>query len=228
MDHRSLLRQEQDAYEAVLAQEGLAPIEESAGAELEQGARGRTRPRQDEDAQAVEAFKAWAAEVLVSCAFHERGPGLPSTLTRRQVWRLYAQGRSMNQIAVAVGISRQKVVVAVQVTKRESGIPCPVSNPWLRRRYDKEEPMQRLGKVDYEMVLLRGDIKIPGHTAMKDRLVPMKGHDGSIHPLQGTPHSGGIDFELPTQHAGRKTTQTITVPWHKIEVAHQAAEDWIP
>lgn len=223
----SLLRQQEAAYEALLAQEGLAPIDERRAVVLEQGARGRTRPRHEEDGEAVQAFTAWALKVLETCAFHDRGPGLPSTLTRRKVWRLYAGGRSLNQIAAEVGISRQKVVVAVQVTKRESGVPCPVSNPWLRRRYDVEEPMQQAKRVEYAAIHLRNEMTVPGVPIAKNRLMPMKGHDGLVRPLMGMPGPGGIEVEFHVTLNGRKATQLVTVPWWNIKQADQVAEDWI-
>jgi hypothetical protein len=55
----------------------------------------------------------------------------------------------------------------------------------------------------------------------------MKGHDGLVRPLWGTPREGGIDVELHVVRNGRKAVQTVTVPWWNIKQADQVAEDWI-
>lgn len=224
-----LRRQQEAAYEDVLAQEGLAVIE-SHSFQLDVD---RVRAPMDATrSDAVALWLAWAGEVLEVCPFRERGPGIPSRQTRRRVWRLYASGRPLSEIAAESGVSKQKVKVAIRVTKDETGIPEPVQNPWLRRRGAEESDMteakRRPEPVEYSRVELKGELKIPGIPTTKSTLMPMKGHNGVTLPLMGTPHVGGIDFELPTTHNGRKTITIITVPWQSIKQAEQAPEDWTP
>lgn len=222
------VRQQQDAFEATLASEGLAPISEAAN--------GGVRPLEVAGGvgggEAVSLYLEWASDVLAACPFRRRGMGLVSPAKRRKVWALVAEGRTWGSIAEELGLSRRHVRLAVAVTKEEAGIPAPVANPWARHARLRNQPtedddvMNR--PVEYARVELRNELKVPGNPTTKNVLLPMKGHDGQVQRLMGIPHAGGIDFELPTHHQQRKTTTVITVPWWNIKHAERAPEDWIP
>jgi hypothetical protein len=229
----SLRRQQQRAYDDVLAQEGLGELD--AGGMVSQ----RGAPTARGSADSVDEYLAWAREVLATCPFALRGHGAPSPATRRQVWAEHAAGRTVTQVAQTLGIARRNVVRAIALTKQEAP-PPPVVNPWrksgraaveakLQEASDMDPKKQERRQVEYSRVILRTEVQVPGVFARKSELVPMKGHRGIKIPLMGTPHAGGIDFELPTEHvlAGskRKTMTVITVPWAAIQQAEQVPEE---
>lgn len=225
----SLRRQMFTAWERVLSNDGLAPLDNEV-------LTPHLRPMPKvADASARLAWVEWAETVMRECAFERRASGVTSPATRRRVWELHATGLSAGDVARAVGISRRKVKAAVALTKQEAGIPCPVVNPWLKSLAGrlqaeskiKEESVAKAEVVEYALIELRRDFRIPGHPAVKNRLVPMKGHDGRTHPLLGVPHAGGIDIEFPTFHRQRPTTTVITVVWPDIARAEREPEDWI-
>lgn len=226
----SLQKQQATAWERVLADEGLAPLDN----EVSLTPHLRPLPASS-DVAARDAWVNWAETVLRDCRFELRAPGVTSPATRRRVWELHATGMSAGDVATEVGISRRKVKAAIALTKEECGIACPVVNPWLKSLSGrlqaedkiKEADVAKQEVVEYALIELRRDFRIPGHPAVKNRLVPLVGHDGKVHPLRGVPHAGGIDIEFPTVHKGRKTTTVITVVWADIARAEREPEDWI-
>jgi len=227
----SLQKQQATAWERVLAEEGLAPLDNQVSSTPHL----RPLPAAG-DVAARDAWVAWAETVLRECPFARRAAGVPSPATRRRVWELHATGMSAGDAAKSVCISRRKVKAAIALTKEECGVACPVVNPWrkdLSGRLQaedkiKEADVAKQEVVEYALIELRRDFRIPGHAAVKNRLVPLTGHDGKVHPLRGVPHVGGIDIEFPTFHKGRKTTTIITVVWADIARVEREPEDWIP
>ena len=225
-----LKQQQQRAYDDVLAQEGLAALDTS-GLTSKRGASVADGP-----VDTVDEYLTWAREVLATCAFELRAPGSPGPITRRLVWEWHAQGMSVRAVALRVCIAERNVKRAIALTIQEAG-PPPVVNPWRKSgRAAAETKLQeatleatKRRTVEYSRVVLRSEINIPGVVLRKSELVPMRGHNGIKLPLMGTPHAGGIDFELATEHviAGKKvkTTTTITVPWTNIQQADHAPEE---
>jgi hypothetical protein len=177
----SLQKQQATAWERVLAEEGLAPIDN----EVSLTPHLRPIPASS-DVAASDAWVPWAETVLRECPFARRAAGAPSPATRRRVWELHASGMSAGDVASEIGISRRKVNSANALTRQEAGIPCPVVNPWrkdLSGRLQaedkiKEADVAKQEVVEYALIELRRDFRIPGHTAVKNRLVTLTGHDG--------------------------------------------------
>lgn len=237
----SLQRQQATAWERVLAEEGLAPLDGGEWSPTDRLPRNykRVMPqrvRMGGASESADQFIAWAETVGRECRFERRAQGVPSPATRRRVWELHATGMSAGDVAGSVGISRRKVKAAIALTKQEAGIPCPVVNPWRKdlggrlQAEDKikEADVAKQEVIEYALIELRRDFRIPGHSAVKNRLVPLTWHDGKVHPLRGVPHVGGIDIEFPTFHKSRKTTTVITVVWADIARVEREPEDWIP
>lgn len=227
-------------WEAILEREGLGAVDPVNTMVRPQVVRSSGA---DASTDAADRYLAWARDVLERCPFSVvRGDAdhpIPAPGTRRWVWAMHADGVSINNTASELGISRRAVKTSIRLTRAEAAAflnsTPPVANPWLksrlcRRRAEdkiKEESVAKAEVVEYALIELRRDFRIPGHPAVKNRLVPMKWHDGKIHPLRGIPHAGGIDIEFPTVHVGRKTTTVITVVWPDIAGAQREPEDWI-
>lgn len=238
-----LKRQQQRAYDDVLAQEGMSPLDSKGGMVSRRGAPdlpARHGPVQESGigARAVDEYLGWARDVLATCPFELRAPGSPGPSTRKLVWEWHAQGLSVRAVALRVCIAARNVRRAIALTIQEAG-PPPVVNPWRKsgrlaaeaklKEAAAMEPATKRRTVEYSRVILRGEVNIPGVVLRKSELVPMRGHNGIKLPLMGTPHAGGIDFDLATEHviAGKKvkTMTTITVPWTNIQQADQAPEE---
>lgn len=218
-------------WEAVLERERLSPLDAADNTVRPQVVRSTG---DGPSAEAADRYLEWARGVLQSCPFAVRGQGIPAAETRRRVWGLHAEGRSLNQIAAELEITRRAVKVSISVTKQEAGDPPPVVNPWRCSGREAEELKLReenddmKGKpIEYARIVLRESLEVPGvHLGKKD-IVPTKGR-----PLYGTPHAGGIDVEFDTEHhlrgQKRPTRTIITVPWQGIKKAEQVPEEVEP
>jgi hypothetical protein len=229
-------------YEAVLEREGLGAID--CGTMVSQRGQATRAPRAGAT-DAVDAYLAWARVVLETVSFAPTAlsrRSLMTSVTTRHTWKLYADGKSLTEIALELGLARRAVTRLIGRVMAKAP-PPPVVNPWMRSGRDLAEikrsmregnddqeedltPKPTRAPVEYSCIRLRNDLVIPGIPAAKDHITPMKDHAGKTMPLMGSPHAGGIDVVFPTTIRGKRQVQVITIPWWNIKQAEHAPEEY--
>ena len=115
-------------FDERLRSEGLAPIE-TDGLQWRGGDGGRRA--EPGAAQAAEAYLTWASAVLDKPSNFRSRTGQHPAPVNRAAWKLHAEGRTNDEVAAALGVSRARVEKALRFVRVRAGFP-PVMNPWRR------------------------------------------------------------------------------------------------
>lgn len=202
-------------YEAILAREGLSPIDR--GGQVTHAARNHHREWErgiDSASAAVSQYLEWAAEVAARPSYWFE------TQRQRQVWALHAGGLSHNEISRQLGLRRRTVTAEVSAVKFAIG-RCP-PNPWRKSGKEKymakDETAVKVPNIfRYARILMREPIEIKGRHARHDRL----------EDVDARPHAGGMDIILGADDfpsSPDMQAQVITVPWWRIKQADRTVE----
>lgn len=196
-------------FERVLASEGLAPIDRhqarARSAKLTDDAGIRIVRRQEVGdparAEAVEAWAAWARDVL-------RGHGFDSD-HQRAVWQQYAAGRTLTEIAGELFLSRRAVTRAIERVERWAP-PAPVDNPWNKQHRPRWATDDHRREAEVRGLLLRTNRRVAVRVCMlalrcadKERLREIFGSDEDL--LRLMPRDEGEAKETTMAEAKRVT-----------------------
>lgn len=129
------------AWDAKLASEGLAPVDDGSGQNWVRGGPGRRIEFEDPNLssgqvnrataqlwtsalnpEAIDAWLSWASDVLHTHAFAKG---------QRKVWELYAEGKTYSEIETATRTGRRDISrIVADVEAKSPAPPCP--NPWRK------------------------------------------------------------------------------------------------